>query len=69
MHSIMLERENRKYRHFDRHVKWIDLNRSDWMEVQNRNIPRSYEWNIRTSFLQNVAVIPTRITIEQLNNG
>ena len=65
MHSIMLERKQ-KISTFDWHVKWIHLNRSDWMEVQTETYRAAMNGTLERHFSDMIAVIPTRITIEQL---
>ncbi len=65
MHSIMLERKQ-KISIFHWHVKWIHLNRSDWMEVQTETYRAAMNGTLERHFSDMIAVIPTRITIEQL---
>ena len=65
MHSIMLERKQ-KISTFDWYVKWIHLNRSDCMEVQTETYRATMNGTLERHFSDMIAVIPTRITIEQL---
>ena len=65
MHSIMLERKQ-KISKFHWHVKWIHLNRSDWMEVQTETYRAAINGTLERHFSDMIAVIPTIITIEQL---
>ena len=65
MHSIMLERKQ-KISIFHWHVKWIHLNRSDWMEVQTETYRAAMNGTLERHFSDMIAVIPTRITIEKL---
>ena len=51
---------------FNWHVKWIHLNRSDWMEVQTETYRAAMNGTLERHFSDMIAVIPTRITIEQL---
>lgn len=61
----MLERKQ-KISTFNWHVKWIHLNRSDWMEVQTETYRAAMNGTLERHFSDMIAVIPTRITIEQL---
>ena len=66
MNALYNVREKTENIEFHWHVKWIHLNRSDWMEVQTETYRAAMNGTLERHFSDMIAVIPTRITIEQL---